>query len=239
MPNLDLDGLHTTYEIVRSARRTIGVIVGSNGKVVIRVPHNASMARIIDSVERSKPWILKHVIRHRQACPTRSFVSGENLLYLGKGYRLMVIEGGAETLPVLEGDDLKVWVVHGLDKTTRCEAVKRALVGWYEAQAQQILPERLDALALRVGRRPTAVKVKYQQRRWGTCSAKGVINLNWQLIMTPLEVIDYVIVHELCHLMIHNHQREFWNCVARYVPDYGEHREWLRVNSRALNFLSV
>jgi predicted metal-dependent hydrolase len=240
MPDLRFGESHTTYEIVRCDRKTLGVVVSPDGTVVVRVPFNAASTRVTDFVDRLKPWIFKHLIRYQQACPDRKFVTGEGLPFLGKKYKLEVAVGGAaEPGVTLEGSRLQVTVSRQLSEEDRRNAVKRALIGWYKQQAQQVLPQQLCVVSARIGVSPEAVKVKHQARRWGSCTAKGVISLNWQLIMAPPEVIDYVVIHELCHLKVHNHQRGFWDLVARYQPDYKKLRKWLREKGRAVTFLSV
>ncbi|MCL2150233.1 MAG: M48 family metallopeptidase [Dehalococcoidia bacterium] len=237
MPDLNFDGLSVDYEIVRCARKTLGVVISPNGVVVARAPFNASRADIVDFVERSKPWIFKHLARYRQVYRPRDFTSGEDIPYLGKKYKLKVISDGAGTPLALVGSRLEIHVAHDLEGAARRKAVKQIIVCWYTAQARQVLTTRLCKLACRLGICPTAVKVKHQVRRWGSCTASGVINLNWQLIMAPAEVIDYVIVHELCHLRVHGHQQEFWQCIGQYMPDYKKRRKWLRENGQALSFL--
>ena len=240
MPDLRFGECRATYEVVRCNRKTLGVVVSADGAVVVRVPYSAGAARIAEFVDGLKPWIFKHLIRYQQACPQRKFVSGESLPYLGKKYRLMVTVDGAGRQPCVElaGSRLKVTVVHGLTDEARQEAVKAALTGWYKEQAREMLPARVGEIGGRMGALPAAVKVKHQARRWGSCTASGVISLNWQMVMAPPEVIDYVVVHELCHLKVHNHQREFWSYVGRHEPDYKKLRKWLRVNGRSVTFLS-
>ena len=238
MSELSLDGMSVAYDVIHCARKTLGVAVSPSGKVVIRAPYNTTRAHIADFAERLKPWVFKQLARYRQTCPLCGLVTGENIPYLGKKYKLRVTADGAGLSPILGGGCLRVWVERDLNEEVQREAVRQSLSGWYEVQAQQILPARLDMLALRLGMHPAAVKVKRQVRRWGSCTARGVINLNWQLVMAPLDVIDYVLIHELCHLRVYSHQREFWGCVVQYMPDYKKQRKWLRVNSNALNFLS-
>jgi len=215
------------------------VAVSPKGIVVVRAPHNTDQARITDFTERIKPWIFKHLARYRRSSPPRDFVTGETLPYLGKKFKLRIVYNDTKILPVLVGGHINVYVARHLNNEARREAVRQALIRWYGAQAQQVLPARLAILAQRLGAHPVAVKVKCQASRWGSCTARGVINLNWQLIMAPTEVADYVIIHELCHLRIHGHQQEFWEYVAQHTPDYKALRKWLRINVHALGFLST
>ena len=235
MPELNFNGSSVSYEVVRCARKTLGVVVSPDGTVMVRVPYHTNHARIFEFAERLKPWIFKHLARYEQARASNDFTSGEKLPYLGKKYRLVVVPADNEAAPIITGGQLRVPVPRGLSETMRRELVKESLIKWYEVQAHQILTERLGKLALSLGLCPAAVKVKRQVRRWGSCTARGVINLNWRLVMAPPEVIDYVIIHELCHLMVQGHQGEFWEYVARHLPDYKKHKKWLRVNSLALS----
>ena len=237
MPDINFGELSVTYEVVRCARRTLGVVVSPDGRVEVRAPYNVSQDSIVAFAERTKPWIFKHLTRYKQAYAPRSFVNGESLPYLGKQYKLRIISDDAATFPVLTGSSLRIYVARGLGDEVQCEAVRQALGAWYATQAQQILVARLNELAVRLGACPKAVKVKHQVCRWGSCTAQGVINLNLQLVMAPPEVIDYVLVHELCHLRVRSHQREFWEEVARYDPEYKKHRKWLRSHGHTLSFL--
>lgn len=240
MPDLRFGESRATYEIVRCDRKTLGVVVRPDGAVTVRVPFNAGAQRITEFVDGLKPWIFKHLVRYQQTCPQRQFVTGESLPYLGKKYKLKVVADGAGVQPGVElaGSRLKVTVGRGLAEDAQREAVKDALIDWYKQQAQEMLPARVGEIGGRMGALPTKVKVKHQARRWGSCTASGVISLNWQMVMAPPEVIDYVVVHELCHLKVHNHQREFWSYVGRHEPDYKKLRKWLRVNGRSVTFLS-
>lgn len=238
MPEISFGGLRATYDIVRCARKTLGVVINPDGKVVVRAPYSTGQSRIDDFVEHFTPWAFKHLARCKQACPSRAFVTGESLPYLGKKYKLKVVAGEAGALPVLTGGRILVYVAAGLGDELQRETVRQTLAWWYKEQARQIMTLRVEELAGRLGARPAAVKVKRQARRWGSCTARGVINLNWQLIMVPSEVLDYVIIHELCHLKVHGHQREFWEYVAQTAPDYKKLRKWLKVHGHTLNFLA-
>ena len=235
MPELTLNGSSATYEVVRCARKTLGVVVSPDGRVVVRAPCNVSDTRISEFTERFKPWIFKHLARYEQSRTSKGFTSGERIPFLGKKYRLVVVPDDNESAPAITGGQLRVHVPHGLSDIMQCRLVKESLSQWYDEQARKILTERLGRLAISLGVRPVGVKIKRQVRRWGSCTARGEINLNWQLVMAPPVVIDYIIIHELCHLRVHGHQREFWEYVAQYLPDYKKHKKWLRVNSLALN----
>lgn len=119
--------------------------------------------------------------------------------------------------------------------------VKRKIEEWYLSQGKIIFPERaahydpLVAKAAESAGRPkigpiNRITIRNQKTRWGSCSGKGNLNFNWRLLMAPIEVLDYVVVHELCHLVYMNHSREFWQMVEQILPEAGQYRKWLKNN---------
>jgi len=189
-------------------------------------------------VQKKADWIIKKVneISERNSkLINRQFVHGEKLLYLGKEYSLMIVEKDLCKPEVLIREDtMTVYISKGLSEESRKQAIKEALVKWYRQRFADIVKERLDEYSVQLKAAPCKVVIKDQKTRWGSCSKKGNINLNWRLIMTPIEIIDYVVVHELCHLKIMNHSKDFWNIVESILPDYYERRKWLKVNENRL-----
>lgn len=109
-----------------------------------------------------------------------------------------------------------------------------ALARWYRARAAEYVARRVQAFAPHVGRAPTKIAIRDQRTRWGSCSARGTISINWRLMLAPAQLIDYVIVHELCHLLHANHGPRFWQAVARVVPDYASRRAQLNARAATL-----
>jgi hypothetical protein len=107
-------------------------------------------------------------------------------------------------------------------------AIKRALMDWYLQRAEEKIGERASLLARLIGKQPTSIKIKNQERRWGSCSKNGEIRFNWKIVMVPASVIDYVVTHELCHLIYPHHSTRFWQKVQSIIPDYKKKREWLK-----------
>ena len=114
--------------------------------------------------------------------------------------------------------------------------VRAALEAWYRRQAQTAFRARLEQLIKPYGFVYGRVSVKGQKSRWGSCSRQGNLNFNWRLLLAPPAVLDYVVIHELCHLKEMNHSARFWQLVARTCPDYATHRRWLRLHGRELTF---
>ena len=112
--------------------------------------------------------------------------------------------------------------------------VKHLLMGWYQSHAEKHLKEKTNRLSELVGAAPVSVSIKNYKSRWGSCSSNGVIDYNWRIILAPHYIIDYVVVHELCHLLEHNHSPKYWRIVEKIIPNWKNYRDWLRHNSDIL-----
>ena len=165
----------------------------------------------------------------------RQFVSGEKILYLGEEYTLEIAEKHPGKPEVLVYEDtVTVYISQGLPDEDRKQVVKEALIKWYRKHFSEIVNERVEKYSLQLKAVPCRVVIKDQKTMWGSCSKKGNINLNWKLVMAPVKIIDYVVVHELCHLKFMNHSKEFWNLVASVLPNCHESRKWLKANGYKL-----
>ena len=226
------------FEFVKSDRRTLGLTVGRDGTVVARAPRRAREADVVRWVAGHADWIVR---RQREAAerarrtPSRRFVDGEMHLYLGREYRLTIerggAEGGAERAPErvrFDGREFRVTV----DEDAPPGRVEDLMDAWYMRRARAVLAERLDVCwaSFPDGGRPRpALRVKRMRSRWGSMSPAGAMSLRLDLIRAPVECIDYVIVHELCHLLHRGHGRQFWAMVGTLVPDWKDRRKRLEL----------
>jgi len=227
-----------TYTVVKTKRKTIGITIDMNGEVKVSAPFRISEKQICEVVQKKADWIVKKVneVRERNANTVcREFVSGEKFPYLGKEYTLKIVEKDLSKAEVLVQENaIAVYISQGLSGESRKQAIKEALVKWYRMSFAEIVNERIKKYSLQLNLAPCKVIIKDQKTRWGSCSKKGNINLNWRLIMATIDIVDYVVVHELCHLRIMNHSKDFWNLVESILPNYTEGREWLKVNGNRL-----
>ena len=235
---IENNGQRIYYTLCRTRRKTIGIIVDNNGEVKIHAPYRVSEKQVIDVVQKKADWIFKKVnevaARNANLIP-RQFVSGEKFLYLGKEYTLEVLEKDSQKSAVLiKNDTITVYILKGLDEESRTKAVKDTLIHWFRQQFAGIAKDRIEKYSQYINAAPCKVVIKDQKTRWGSCSKKGNINLNWRLVMAPVEIIDYVIVHELCHLKFMNHSKYFWNLVVSVLPNCQESRKWLKDNGNRL-----
>lgn len=232
---------HTEYregngfvaEVIRSDRRKTADIRVEDGAVSVVVPRGLAVERIDRLLQDKRLWIKEKIALHREMASAgeKTFVSGEAFPYLGRNYRLKVTHGSFAPVRLVHGR-LMVQAPTGTDQP---HIVRNALARWYKRQAGQKLQEKVTRYAPIVGVTPSGVGIKAFKSRWGSCTAKGVLEFNWQIMMAPNRMVDYVVVHELCHLIRHDHSPEFWKEVARVMPGYPEYREWLRMNGARLN----
>ena len=163
------------------------------------------------------------------------FTSGEKLPYLGRRYRLQVEntrEDGVE-VKLYQGKFI-IKVGNDVTENKRRKRIKEEIIRWYRKHAQVKIRERVEKYQSQVGVEPNRIKVKKQRKRWGSCSSLGNLNFNWKLIMAPMSVVDYIVVHELAHLKHPNHSKDFWQLVEAIISNYKEKQEWLRINGRQL-----
>jgi len=226
------DGNGFIAEVIRTDRRKTADIRVEDGAVSIVVPKHVSVEKIDQLLLNKRSWIKEKIALHREMRPASNkvFVSGEAFPYLGRNYRLKILQGNFTPVRLVQGR-LVVQVPKGSEQP---HMVRNALVRWYKRQAEQKLAEKVDRYAPIVGVVPNGVGIKTFKSRWGSCTAKGKLEFNWQIVMAPNRMVDYVVVHELCHLIRHDHSSLFWKEVARVMPEYGECREWLKVNEGGL-----
>lgn len=221
--NLDIE------KIIRTRRKTIALQVTSEGELIVRAPLKISNETIMSVVLKHRKWIeekKKEALLKKEKNPPKKFVSGEEFLYLGKPYKLKIVENQREPLKFDNGFFLSEYYT---------SVAKEIFTGWYREKARKKLHERVEFYASRNMFKYYSIRITSAKKTWGSCSAKGNLNFTWRLIMAPLEVLDYVVVHELAHLEIKNHSKIFWTKVRSMMPDFENHREWLKENGYLLN----
>lgn len=224
------------YRVERSNRRNIVTIaVEPTGTVLIKAPAEASVRRLDDVVRAKAPWIHRQLVELRDLGSgpvAKEFVAGESYSYLGRTYRLRILQSHEVRVAAaaLHGAFLTVCVSPG-DRPDN-SLIKGAIVGWYRRQGLRRLPERVATFAARVGVREPIVLVREQAKRWGSCSSEGALRFNWRIMMAPMSLVDYVVAHEVCHLVIKDHSNRFWRLLGRVLPDFEERRAKLRAEGQ-------
>lgn len=207
------------YELVRSRRRTVAIVIRRDGSVEVRAPYRTSKADIARFVRQKESWIAEKSGQMRKIAQARErFVLclGSYVLFLGREY------------PLIPGEHAELGN-SGIMVTGRTDEILRKQVEEiFRNQAKKILSARVRYFSEQLGESPSSIKITGAKTRWGSCSARRSISFSWRLLMAPPEAFDYVVVHELAHLKELNHSPEFWREVARILPDYLDRRETLK-----------
>jgi len=216
------------YQVAFADRKTMEISVRPDGRVAVRAPLGTSPLTVQQRVVKRARWIRKQINFFRQfepRTPPRRYIGGETHLYLGRQYRLRV-KRHSDDVVKLKGADFLVMTLVPENR----QKVKSLLTEWYQEHAREIFAKRLQhcyetAKGLKV---PYPVsKLKKMTKRWGSCSKAGDILLNTELVKAPLYCIDYVIMHELCHLKEHTHNNGYYKLLSKYMPDWEKRKERL------------
>jgi len=212
------------YAVRRAPRaKRVRVAVEADGSVVVLLPPRAAEREAAAAVRELGPWIERRV--REAAARMRRMARPPGVVPLLGGELRLAPEGG-RTRVHRRGDALLV----PLDATLQAEAIER----WYRRSARAEIAPRLDEAVVALGSSYTALTIRNQRTRWGSCSATGAMSFNWRLLLAPEAVLDYVIRHEACHLVHLDHSAHFWGLLAEHRPGYREPQRWLRANGAAL-----
>jgi len=211
------------YKIIRANRTTIGITVERDRKVVVRVPQQASEQAVTAAIESRRFWIwqkLRDPHKYPDPAPHKEYVAGETFLYLGQQHALHLTKG--------EGGPVRLVGKHFEMSVSDRRSGDALFRSWYLAQAKEKLRPRIAAFATEMGVVYSRIWVRDLKYRWGSCTPGGTLSFNWRIIQAPMIVVDYLIVHELAHVLEPNHSQEFWNIVAVHVPSWVKARGWLK-----------
>jgi len=215
-------------KVIRSKRKTISLQVSDDATLIVRVPFEVSEEIINRVILKHSDWIekkKKEMQLRDIKFSKKEFVNGEGFLYLGNYYWLRLVENQEISLNFENGFYLsKDYLVNA----------RGIFIEWYKKRAYEKISERVKWYAQKRGFKYNRINITDAQKRWGSCSCKGNLNFSWRLIMAPLPVVDYVIVHELVHLEEKNHSRPFGNKVKLLLSDYKKHQDWLKRNGHLL-----
>ena len=202
-----------------------------DGSVYATVPDKMSSFRISELIKKRKLWIKRKLIEESKIVISKpkEYVSGESFTYLGKNYRLKVISNSQSDVKLI-GGYIEVSVPKKLKKNT----IRESLLEWYQTHAIERLTEKTKRYAKIIGVSPKIISVRDYKSQWGSCSRDSKISYNWRLIIAPHNVVDYVVVHELCHLLEFNHTKNYWRHVSNNFREYKKSRDWLRLNGANL-----
>lgn len=225
--------MNLKYRLIRSKRRkkTIALKINRESDVIIYAPSKTPEREIENFFMKNLPWIQKKILESKSRFPyEKSFKEGEEFFYLGAPYPLKYTsesEYGCD-LRFIDG----CFILYEKDK----ESIRKAFIEWYKEKAYEIVSEKVRVYSKLMGLSPHSVKITGALKRYGSCSYKNSICFSWRIVMAPFHIIDYVVVHELCHIKEKNHSQRFWGMVEKFVPDYRSKRAWLKENNHIFHF---
>jgi len=218
------------FEVIYVERKTMEISVMPDASVVIKAPLETSHEEIEKRVKKRARWICKQINYFRQfepRTPPRQYLSGETHLYLGKQYRLKIITASCNSVKLQRG-----YIIIGVTKN-KPEVIKKLLKQWYSDKAHIKFDESFnrcwDTFGNYSGKKPD-IYIRQMKSRWGSLSKKGTLTLNVDLVRAPVECVEYVITHELCHLKHNDHSRRFYELLEKVMPDWENRKHKLELS---------
>ncbi|MCT8139170.1 M48 family metallopeptidase [Anaerobacillus sp. CMMVII] len=212
----EIEGNIIDCDVQYGKRKKIAIQISSTGFITVKAPRETSEEMLRSAIEKQGKWILDKLQKikdAREAPKTREYHDQGKFLYLGKEYLLHQL---------IDHSDLGE------------KDLKKALKKFYISSCKKIVGERIKIYQKQLGVKPKSVEIIESKVKWGSCSWDKKISINYQLAMAPIDVIDYVIIHELCHILHMNHDRSFWRRVGSLVPDYKKKEEYLARHGQSM-----
>ena len=219
-----------TFNLIYRKRKTMSIEVETTGEVTVIAPVGTSTDDVIEKVKSRAGWIVSKQYESKFINDTkikREAVSGESYMYLGRNYSLDIrVDENIDNISVklFQGK----FVVNTYTKDE--DLIKKAMENWYREKTLARVKERVSYYSSYFNNEVTTVKVKEQKKRWASCTSKNELLFNWRCVMAPVFVLDYIVVHEMCHMEYKNHSKDFWNRVYAVMPDYEVRKSWLKNN---------
>jgi predicted metal-dependent hydrolase len=218
-----------TYRLKQSARKTISIYVASDGKIEVLAPQQMEEAEIDKHVQAKAYTIYKYQAEFallKESAKNREYVGGESFLYLGRNYRLSI----DSSFDYIQMKDNRFYGPKASE-----QEYKQLFIDFYKKKAKEKLPKRIKQYARQMGLQYRKIRIMDLKTRWASCNELNDLNFHWKVMLGPLKIIDYIIVHELAHLKHPTHTEAFWSMVDRVLPDYQERKDWLRLNGAGMD----
>ena len=217
---------HIVTVIITARKKTISIKVIEN-KIIINTPYFVDDSYILSLLDRKKNWISKNLLSNTPEFD--NILKNGQAYYLGKIYRINIKKGSQNTIIINKNN---------LELTYNRENIKfkNILKKWYKKKCFYLLKDRINFFSKKMNVECKGFFIRSYKRRLGSCDIKSRISFNWKLIFLPINVIDYVVIHELCHIIHFNHSKLFWSKVSQHCPKYKEHKKWITKNFNILKF---
>ncbi len=219
------------YLTRKKHKKNITISIANDGSIKVSAPLHASLQELDALLLKKAAWIDKHLteIKRRPAPSVNLYAASTVVPYLGAQYPVIFSATHTKSCQITLIDGaFHIKIPDNYTAEERTASIPRLFKHWYIQQGHTLLQEILPRFTNEIGQTPQKVVFKEQKRRWGSCSRKGNIYLNWRLMMAPLPIIEYVLVHELAHLIHFDHSKSFWSLVETIQPDYRQRLAWLK-----------
>lgn len=226
------------YKLKRTSRRsaTTSIRITPEG-VQVNAPRWVSLGIIEEFLSQKKDWILQHLekVKSKQVSQ-KKYHDGETHLYFGESFPLKITKSLSVSKPklILLYDKFEALVPKYLEESKIGGHLKDLFTKWYLKQGKKVITQKVDHFSRKLSVSYNKITLKRVSSIWGSCSRKNNLNFNRKLIMAPHKIVDYVVIHEVCHLVHRHHRKSFWELVATLDPEYKEHVKWLKDNSHIL-----
>jgi len=216
------------FEITYRSRKTIEIGVEPPDVVTVVAPEGIADDVLLKHVKAKAKWIVQKLYEMKEIQSQhldREYVNGEAFMYLGRNYSLRVVHDQVLKQPVTKLYQGKFIITTPIDDQLQ---LKASMEAWFRQKTLQKVEERIAYYQKYFDVEPTVVKVKEQKKRWASCTSKRELLFNWRCVMAPSFALDYIVVHEMCHMLHMDHSKDFWSLLNRIMPDYEKRREWLK-----------
>lgn len=227
---IEFSGKRIEFTVERKKRKTVGISVTPEKGVLVSAPRWVDRGQLEDIVEKKGGWILKRLEALKDIkANSKCYRAGERYFFLGREHLLAVADDQDVKKPAVEYEEDRIWVLlPQTDPEGKADLVRDSLTAWYREEAIRIVTGRVEYFSRILGVKPAKLIFKSQKTLWGSCTRNNTINLNWRIIIAPLEIVDYLVVHELAHIREKNHSKAYWSLVESVLQDYRQRRKWLK-----------
>ncbi len=227
------DDFHDSVRVEFRKRKTMLIRIENNGDVLVLAPMGMNDSTLFELLERKRDWIRRErlmLAKRQKLSSAYKLEDGGVVLFLGKPCQICLTHHERKQCEIeRKGSKINVSVPQECDW-------KQVVRTWYREQARGILTDAVDRYSTIMNVHPGRISIREQKTRWGSCSSKKNLNFNWKIVMAPLPVLEYLVVHEMCHLVHPDHSPRFWSEVRRFMPDYQSRRDWLKRYGTGLTF---
>lgn len=218
-----------TFSLIKSERKTISIYVEPDGSIIVRAPKNIALEKVNNILDLKRFWIYESLAEFQELSQTkvkRKVTNGEGFLYMGKSYRLKIDKNLQKPLSLTQG--------YFLIDEKQIHKVKEHFINFYKEKGNKHIPQRVEYFKKKIGVEPKNIVIRELKNRWASRS-RTALNFHWKVMLAPMSIIDYIIVHELAHFIKKDHSNEFWEIVESVMPNYVEKKNWLRTNGANLD----